>query len=67
MSNFEVCGAVVMQRVELPGKTVKGNKNEISDWPPNIRDLYTLHFENRNKLKKVYGDLEIQIYIQRLL
>lgn len=55
LKNFDVCGAVVMEREPIiPGKSVKGNPNDISFWPPNVRSLYKMHFNKRDEVEKTY-------------
>ncbi len=61
---FDVCGAVVMEREPLiPGKTIKGNSNVITEWPLKEQELYKLHFEKRDFIeKKYYNNKTTKIY-----
>jgi|TARA_R110001592_G_scaffold65074_1_gene199879 folate-dependent phosphoribosylglycinamide formyltransferase PurN len=55
LKNFDVCGTVVMEREPImPGQSVKGNKNDISFWPPDVRSLYEMHFNKRDQVEKLY-------------
>lgn len=64
LKNFDVCGVVVMEREPtLPGKNIKGNKNQICSWPRDTQQLYQQHFQKRDEIERIYyKDKNVELY-----